>query len=220
EQVLTLTGKTNTIEAERLRAIAERAKTRYNFRVDFIDPKQLERFADDFRIVYNAAFGHFEHFKPLKTTQVLDLFAAAKPIMDPKLVVVAYLDDQPVGFCALLPDINPALKHAKGKLNLWSLPRFLWKLRFAKNKVAKGVAFGIHPEHQRKGVFAIMVDKMYIPHNVNTYPTIALATIRGHNEMMIKTTRALGVTPERVHIHYRKLLDDSIVLEPFPFLEI
>ena len=82
------------------------------------------------------------------------------------------------------------------------------------------MAFGIHPEYQGKGVFPILAAHMNNDHNHKRYDKVIMATIRGHNIKMVKTCMQLGTEIDRVHVTYRKILDDSIPFEPFEFYPV
>ena len=179
---------------------------------------EVERFAKDFSEVYNASFGHFEHFNPINEEIVKKMMAQAKPILDPNLACIAYYDDKPAGFVVLYPDINPLLKHAKGRLNWRTIPTFLWKKRQAKTYNAKGMGFGIHPEYQSKGIFALLINYLSTDRNVNRYPRMYLATIRTHNHEIRSIYAKLNVDIDRVHVAYRKAVDPSVKITPFEFL--
>lgn len=220
EQVLTLKGEIADIPADRFHALAQRVRQRYGLKTSYIDKNRLEKYAQDFAQVYNKAFKHFPYFKPLAGKQILQIFKQAKLIMDPRLVCFVYDGEQPVGFCGLLPEVNPFFKHANGKLNLWTMPGFLWRFKTMRPQMVKGVAFGIHPDFQRKGIFPLMVDFLHTPHVLNRYSHIVLATIRGHNKVMIDTCAKLGVKPDRVHLAFRKMLDETLPFEPFDFTDV
>ena len=220
EQVLTFGADVKDVQGERIHKIAERARSRYPFTTRHIDLKDLDTFAEHFKIVYNAAFKDFPYYKPIDTPQILDMLKAAKPIIDPKLICIAYHDNHPVGFCALLPGVNPYFKPAKGKMNWWGILNFLIRFKFARKRILKGAAFGIHKEFQRKGVFSVMVDFLYTPRLLRRYGDVRLSTIRGHNKIMTATIRSLGVQPVVAHYAYRKMVDPAIKHEPFEFMEL
>jgi len=219
EQVLTLTTRMSEVPIDRFRLVSQRALKRYPFTVEDLDFKKVEQYAEDSAEVYNEAFKHSPYFQPLQGQQVMLMFESIKALLDPKMVTFTYFGDKPVGFCAMLTDLNPFLKGLGGKLNWWRLPIFLFRLKTAKIKDVKGVAFGIHPEYQGKGTFAVIVDHMHNEHNNKHYDKAIMATIRGHNARMIKTCLQLGGKVDRIHVTYRKILDDSIPFEPFEFYE-
>jgi len=218
EQILTYKGESQNIPFQRLGAIAERLKQRNPMYVRAFSYKEVERFARDFTEVYNASFGHFEHFNPLSEAIVKKMMEQAKPILDPNLACIAYYEDKPAGFVVLYPDINPLIRHAKGKLNWRTIPQFLLKKRMAKTFNAKGMGFGIHPDYQSKGIFALLINYLSSDRNVKRYPKMFLATIRAHNHEIRSIYAKLNVDVDRVHVAYRKAVDPSVSIQPFEFI--
>ncbi len=189
EQILTFRGKVKEVPIERFRAIAERVRRRYDFRLEHPVLKKLDKYAIDFTSVYNVSFQHSPYFKPLENEAVMQAFRAAKPIIDPKACSFAYVGDLPIGFCILLPEVNPFFKPFIGNLNFLNSLRFLYNLRKAKERDVKGVAFGIHPEFHKKGLFSLLVQYIYdSPGFSSQYRYFNLATIRAYNEIMVKST--------------------------------
>lgn len=213
EQIFTFGGKVGNLAFERLTQISARVRERYNVQSRTINMRDLRTEGDHMAKVYNSAFAHMPHFKPLEGEQIYKMLKMMKPVMDPYLTCISFAGDEPVGFCALMPDINRSLKFAKGKLSWWKMPRFLYNLKWGGENIVKGVAFGIHADYQRRGVFSEMVDFLTSVgdgHNIKTYKELGLATIRGGNYAMLKsTTAALNVYVERVHVSFVKILDDT-----------
>lgn len=214
EQIFTFGGKVKDIAFERLQKISGMVRNRYNVQSRAINLKDLRQEGEYMAQVYNSAFSHMPHFKPLEGEQIYKMLKMMKPVMDPYLTCICFEGEKPVGFCALMPDINRSLKFAKGKLSWWKMPRFLYNLKYSKQKnIVKGVAFGIHADYQKRGVFSEMVDfltKVNDGHNLKNYDELGLATIRGGNYAMLKSsTAALNVHVERVHVSHVKVLDDT-----------
>lgn len=211
EQVFTFGGNVNNLAFDRLSAISTRVRERYGVQSRIFDLKKLGEEGGHMAEVYNEAFAHMPHFKRLEGPQVTKMLKQMKPVIDPYLTCISFADGKPVGFCALMPDINQSLAFANGKLNWWKMPRFLYNLKRGGDKIVKGVAFGIHPDYQRRGVFPEMVDYLTTVnngHNLKTYGPFGLATIRGGNLAMLKSTSAaLNVHVERVHLSYVRVLE-------------
>lgn len=220
EQILTYKGFSKNIPFERMKALAERIRARNNVKIKALDFNDLSQFAQDFSEVYNAAFHKYEHFKPISGKQVQTMMEQAKPIADPNIACLAYFEDRPAGFIALYPDVNPFLKHARGRLTPWNILIFYLKKTFATTKTAKGMGFGIHPAYQSKGVFALLLDYLCSPRNLQLYPVMYLATIRTHNHEIRSIYAKMAVEIDRVHIAYRKHLNPVIPFEPFEFIKI
>ncbi len=222
EQVLTFHGPIREFPVDRMTPIVERLSERYGMYCESMDMKDLPRAAQLFADVYNQAFSHQPYFKEISQPQVLDVLQQLKPIADPDLVCFCFADGKPVAFCGHKPPLNNHLRHPKGNLNWWTLPRFLWSLKMGKTKQVKGIAFGAIPEYQRKGATSLVIHHMYHVHdrhNPTTYDNVVLATIRGHNPLMIKTMLTLNVDIQRVHTAYRKMLDDSLPPHTLDFID-
>lgn len=222
EQVLTMKGALDEVPVHRFGALAKRMKERYPYRVESIDLNRLDWTAKHFATVYNSAFTHFPYFKPLDPALIEASLKQLKPIATNDMGCIAFYEDQPVGIGGLHPDINPFLKHAKGKLSWWRLPRFLYQLHFSRPQWLKGIIFGVHPDYQGKGVFALLIDHLaQVNNNINLkrYSHLVLCTIRGHNDIMISTMNKLNVRPDRVHIAYRKMLREGLEVVPLQFID-
>ena len=220
EQILTLKGKVADIPFDRIARIAQRLRERSPVKTEIFDFNQLDHYAKDFSIAYNGAFGMYEHFKPVTPEQVKKLMEQAKAIADPTLVCVAYYDNKPAGFAALFPEINPLIKVTKGKLNWRTLPLLLFKKWTKRYFDIKGMAFGVRPEYQTKGVYSLLVDKMGSEMDREKYKDLYLCTIRAHNTIAVSSYKKLITQPERVHYTMRKSIRPGLSVEPFKFISI
>lgn len=225
EQCLTMRGVVAEFPGERLGKLAGRVRERYGLYTKQIDGGNLAQSADDFAHAYNSAFNHWPYFVPLAGEDILPTFREMKPIMDPHLTCLAYnKDDEPIGLAGLIPDINCFMGGVNGKLDWKGLPRFWWRLKFQKQpRNCKGIAFGIVSEFQRMGVYPLMVDAMFQSgnrHTSRTYRYVDMATIRGHNELMVKTCRQMNTDIHRVHIAFRKPLVQGVSWESFAHMDV
>ncbi len=225
EQCLTMRGVVSEFPGERLGKLASRVRERYGLYTKQLDRNNLRQGADDFAEAYNAAFNHWPYFKPLSGDDIYPTFQQMKPIMDPHLTCLAYnKEGRPIGLAGLIPDINCFLGGTRGKLDLFGLPKFLWRLKFQKQpRNCKGIAFGIAQDYQRQGVYPLMVDAMFQSgdrHTSRTYRYVDMATIRGHNKLMVDTCRQMNTDIHRVHVAYRKGLVDGAKWEPFEMMDV
>jgi len=220
EQILTFRGELANVPARRLKAIAERASKRYQFTAKTLQESSIKDFARDFAHVYNVAFAQKPHFKPIAESAMYELLEQLRPIADPQMAVVAYQEDTPIGFAGFIPDINPYLRPVKGKLNWQTLPGFFWRLRTAKTRQLKGIAFGIDPTWHGKGVFAVLCNHTYHQKNMSRYPEYYLAAIRAHNHIMVRSVQSLGVKTQREHLTMRKVIDPRASFPQHHFIEL
>lgn len=225
EQCLTMRGVVAEFPGDKLKGLADRVREKYGVYTKQIDKNNLRQGAEDFAEAYNSAFNHWPYFKPLSGDDVYPTFQQMKPIMDPHLTCLAYnKEDRPVGMAGLIPDINCFLHGVEGQLDWKGLPRFLWRLKFQKQpRNCKGIAFGIVSDYQRLGVYPLLVDAMFRSgdyHNRRTYRYVDLATIRGHNQVMVSTCRKMNTDIHRVHIAYRKALAQDATWVSFDMMDV
>lgn len=221
EQILTFKGAIDEVAIDKFRRIAARVRQNNDVTCAYFDKKRLDQMAADFSQVYNRAFSHFAHFKPLGQQDMRAVFKDFLPIADPKAVAIAYHGTRPVGIIVMLPEINEFLRAANGKLNFWTLPGFLFRLRFTRRrKDLKGILFGVDPDFRGRGLLTVLVDQLYNDYLQAQYRSYYLTTIRGHNEIMVNSIIKLNVFVDRVHVAYRKMLDASLPFEPFPFRDV
>lgn len=225
EQCLTMRGVVAEFPGDRLAKVAERIQQRYGLYTRQITKDRLRKGADDFAAAYNASFSHWPYFKPLTGDDIYPTFQQMKPIMDRHLTCIAYnKEDRPIGLAGLIPDINCFLGGLRGRMDWLELPRFLYRLKFQRRpRNCKGIAFGVAKDYQRQGVYPLMVNAMFTSgdyHTSRTYRYVDMATIRGHNKLMVDTCRQMNTEIHRVHVAYRKALVEGVSWEAFAMMDV
>lgn len=220
EQVLTFRGDTNNIPSGRLDKMKEMLCRRYDISVDHLHLDRLDQYAKDFCEVYNAAFSQFDHFKPIVPEQVKKIVEDAKSILDPGVMILAYYEGKPAGFSICFPDINSLLRPAKGKLNWRTIPGLLWRKWRSKELAAKAMAFGVHPDYRTKGIAGVLLADTAREENRRKYPVMYFTTIRAHNTEAVSVYLKMGVEIDRLHLAYRKALEEGIEVKPHEFIEV
>ena len=122
----------------------------YTFR--HMEKNKMFEYAEDFRTIYNKAWVTHSNFKGMPETQARSIMRKLKPVMDPELIWFAYYNEEPVGFFIGLPELNQVFKYINGNLNWWGKLKFLLHQKEVLCNNVFGTAFGIVPEHQRKGL--------------------------------------------------------------------
>jgi len=77
-----------------------------------------------------------------------------KPLVVPELILLGYLDEEPVAFSVGFPDYNLVLKHLNGRLGPLGLLKFFYYSR--KIKTARVMLLGVKLAFQRKGIEALL----------------------------------------------------------------
>lgn len=191
------------------------------FKVITIRKNNLEKFAGDFTIVYNKAWAGHGGMKELKKDQVLTMFRMMKPVMDERIIWFTYHHEEPIAMFINLPDLNQWFKYLDGQFNLLHKLKFLWIKKTKRNKKFTGIAFGIVPEFQAKGIDAYMIieaDK-FVGTTQSPYSEYEMQWIGDFNPKMINVVENLGdVFRSRTLTTYRYLFDRMKEFKPHPVL--
>jgi hypothetical protein len=192
----------------RLVGLADRVMRDTNYRFETIKKSQGEKYAEDFRIIYNKAWkAERTDFEELTSERSKTIMRKLKPVLDEDLCWFVYYKDEPVGVFIAIPELNEIFRYVHGNLNLWGKLKFLWYQKTQGCKTFTGIVFGIVPEFQGKGIEAAIFNelgKVIQPKKV--YDNILISWIGSFNEKMIHLLVALlQVVPYKKFITYRKI---------------
>lgn len=159
-------------------------------------PVDLSRFDEELALlldIYNDAWSENWGFLSITAEEGTALAEALRPIVDPKLIRFAYVDEEPVAVLGALPDPNWALR-----------PRWRWYGDSDAVRVARLLAmrrriprvrlmfFGIRKPYRRIGVDALLFTEMLAyaqtRHYLECEPSMLLET----NEPVIRASRHMG----------------------------
>ena len=172
-----------------------------------IEKSNLSKYAEDFKVIFNAAWAKFPGVKEMSSEQAQRLVKTMKPIIDEQLLWFAYTQTgEPVAFFIVIPDLNQIIKHLNGRLNWWGMIKFLLlKMRGALTR-ACGVIFGVVPDHQGKGVESAIALRFRTAARENPfypYETMDMNWVGDFNPKMLRFVSQLGATNEKTYITYR-----------------
>jgi GNAT superfamily N-acetyltransferase len=201
----------------------EKAKAILNdkaFSIEKINTKKIEKYAKDFRTVYNAAWVTHDNFKAMSMEMALSIFKKMKPVIDENLVSFVYHSGKPVAFCLGIPDLNPIFKHLNGNLNLLGKLKFLYLKKTRKLDRVNGVAIGVHPDFQSKGVEgAIFTDLGERLQKQTDYKDIVVTWVGDFNPKMQYIFEDIGFEVKSKLATYRKLFDETKEFARSPIIE-
>lgn len=191
-------------------AIEEKANRIYqnpDYVFRHIEKSNLPKYAEDFKVIFNAAWAKFPGVKEMSSEQAQRLVKTMKPIIDEQLLWFAYTQTgDPVAFFIVIPDLNQIIKHLNGRLNWWGMIKFLLlKMRGALTR-ACGVIFGVVPDHQGKGVESAIALRFRTAARENPfypYETMDMNWVGDFNPKMLRFVSQLGATNEKTYITYR-----------------
>jgi len=188
----------------------KRVKDDPDYQFDIFNPRKLEKYAEDFMIIFNKAWAIFPGVRPFKKKQAILMFKKLKPISDKRTMIFAYYKSRPIAFFLMIPDLFQVTRKFNGKFNLINKLRLLFFVKYLRrNTRLIGQIFGVVPEFQGKGVAAGMIlrfEKEVAKPNFK-YTDLEMNWIGDFNPGMMKMVRQIGGKIRKTHITYRYLFD-------------
>ena len=164
----------------------------------------LQTYARDCREIYNLAWANREGARAMSDEDMLSMIKKLRPIMDPDLLWVAYYKNKPAAFLVAVPAVNEIVRHMKGRTHLLGKIKFAYHRYFTKRKRITGLAYGIVPSMQGRGItsgFMLKVIETAVPKK--NYEDFELTWIGDFNTKMLSLAETLGTKKHRTFITYR-----------------
>lgn len=181
--------------------------------------QNAETIAQYFLEVYNSAWGGFAGFKAMRIDQARNIIKAMKVIMDPDILIFAFMNEKPIGFYLSIPELNEFFRHVNGNMNWWGKLKFLWHLKTSKRNTMLGIVFGVSREYQGRGVEGAMIKycgEVVVP--MGRYQDTILTWIGDFNPRMLKVIENLGTQLHRKLTTYRIFFREDIPFERHPIV--
>lgn len=190
------------------------------FTAHHIQKNRLEKYAQDFTVVYNSAWASHGAMKQLRKELVLQMFRKMKPVMDERIIWFVYHKEEPIAMFINMPDLNQWFKYLNGKFDLWHKLKFLWIKRTKPCKKFTGIAFGIVPQYQGMGIDAFMiVEASKIVQPKTEYSEYEMQWIGDFNPKMLNVAEHVGdAFQSRRLTTYRYLFDRNREFKRHPML--
>ena len=138
----------------RLGAVVERIRQRSGAEVRPIRMKAFDEEVQIIRNIYNQAWSRNWGFVPLSEAEFKFVASSMRPLVNPDLLLIVSIAGEPVGFSLILPDINPALKRANGRLFPLGFLKLWWYGR--RISQVRVITLGIIPKYQKLGLDALL----------------------------------------------------------------
>jgi GNAT superfamily N-acetyltransferase len=143
----------------RLRRLVEARMKKTSATVRQFNLRDLAGESQRLAVVFNEAWKQNWGFVPFTTAESDYMAKEMRPLIDPRMTLIAKVDNSPVAFVICVPDINVALKQVNGRLTWFGLPIGLLKLLWHRHKIRKArfVALGVLEKYRRTGIAEMLV---------------------------------------------------------------
>jgi GNAT superfamily N-acetyltransferase len=180
----------NHVQLEKIEHAAERVLKKAGVQVRPINMKAFDREVARIWEIYSAAWSRNWGFVPMSREEFFQMGKEMKQILKPDLVLVGEIGEQMIGFALALPDINQALKPARGRL----LPTGLLKILYYQGRVksVRVLALGVVPEHRSSGVAAAFYATLVQNARKLGYERCEMSWILEDNVLMNRSLEVMG----------------------------
>lgn len=137
-------------QVDRIARVADRKLAKSGVTVRSINMKDFDGEVARIWDVYNAAWERNWGFVPMTREEFFLMGKEMKQILKPELVLIGEKQGKAIGFALALPDVNVALKPARGSLFPTGLLKILYYQRLIKS--LRVLALGVVEEYRTSGV--------------------------------------------------------------------
>lgn len=165
----------------------------------------LKKYMEDARLVLNAGFDENPYFVPVTAEEFHFQAKDMMWVMDPKLTVLAYQNEKPVGVVICIPDLNPLLKATHSR---WTWKTLFHYLHFRKNrKRAVIIFYSVSPEAQGKGLAGLMLYHVVQALKTGGYEKLGITWIADENTSSLQQMKRLDARElHKLHLFKKSLL--------------
>jgi hypothetical protein len=208
--------------SERFLKIAKWVSEKPGYEFHHFTWKDQEKFTRDFAIVFNEAWASFKvHFEPLEAVYINTVLKKAKAIIEEEFIWIAYFERKPIAIYLMFPDLNQILKHLNGKLNIFSMLKFLYLKKRNTMTRAKGLLMGVIPKFQSHGIESAFILKVREVFNRKPhYTEVEFSWVADFNPKMRKIFVSVGGVPVKNYITFRYLFDRDKEFKRYPIPEM
>jgi len=193
KDLLAYSHDARNIDSPKINRIADRVARTSGVTIRPIDMKNFEAEVERVWEVYGAATGAWAHnwgFVPMSKAEFAAMGKEMKMIVKPELVLIGEVAGKVVGFALALPDVNQALKHARGNLLPTGLLKILYYQRLIKS--VRVLALGVVEEYRASGLAAGFYATLVRNARKLGYEACEMSWILEDNVLMNRSLEVMG----------------------------
>ncbi len=157
------------------------------------------------REIYNSAWEKNWGFVPPSDVEFDWLAKELKPLVDPPLARIAFMDGEPAGFLLALPNVNPALAVLNGSMA--NPIRVLRALMIGRRREAlRLILLGVKEQYRMRGIEGVMFYEGLKAGLERGYTSCEYSWILEDNELTKRTVRLMDAEHSKTYRIYSKPL--------------
>ena len=190
KDLLAYISSSSEVQLEKIERAARRVFAKTGVRVRPINMKDFDAEVARVWEVYGAAWKRNWGFVPMSREEFFQMGKEMKQILKPELVLIGEVGEKMVGFALALPDINQALKPARGRLLPTGLFKILYHQRLIKS--VRVLALGVVEEHRSSGLPAAFYATLVRNARKLGYGPCEMSWILEDNILMNRSLEVMG----------------------------
>ena len=202
KDLLAYVSRPDVVSTRKIDRVADRVLATSGVHVRPINMKNFDHDVNLVWDVYTKAWSRNWGFSPMSREEFMAMGKEMKQILKPELVLLGEVDGQVVGFALALPDINQALKPAKGKLFPTGLLKILYYQRLIKSM--RVLALGVVREHHSSGLPAAFYATLVRNGRKLGYGDCEMSWILEDNVLMNRSLEVMGARRYKTYRIYER----------------
>lgn len=184
---------------EKIVRVGEAALRKENIVIRTLDMKHFDDEVKIIKRIYNDAWSANWGFVPMTDAEFDHLAKDLKPVVNPKLVLIAEQGERPVGFSLSIPDLNVALHKINGRL----VPLGLLKVLYYSRKIAhvRVITLGVIKSLQKtRGLGALLYMETFRRCVAEGFPAGEFSWTLENNDLI---NRGMELLKAKIYKRYR-----------------
>lgn len=161
--------------------------------------------------IFNDAWSDNWGFLPFSDEQIDHMAKEIKPLIFKEGLWIGYIDDEPVAFICMIPDLNEVTHGLNGKILPFGWAKLIWRLKVKGPKQARIPLMGLRKGHQntRKGLALIaqLCETVFIEGRKKGFTHCELSWILEDNTGMIGICEEAAAKNYKTYRMYKKALN-------------
>ena len=131
---------------------ADRLRRQTAIKVRCVNRKNVRREIQIVRQLFNSALDGEWGFMPITFDDLDFAVRELKVILDPALMLIAEVDDKPIGFAVTIPNVNEFMVAAKRSRGLLRLLKLAWYVQTRRPRQLRLAILAVNKDYRAKGV--------------------------------------------------------------------
>lgn len=176
--------------------VANGVANRYKIKIRNLNMDHWDNEIQAALFIFNEALGYQREGVPMDEAEFIKMTSDLKPIVDPKLVYFAEIDNQPIGLYIAIPNINEVLRQINGRL----FPFGWYKLANASKYITllSTKVLGVLDEYRNKGVDALFYTRIAREAMARGHQWIDYSLVAEENQMANRIVQRMGGTVYKI----------------------